>query len=268
MTTDKSLLLKNATHTGDVIPGSAAIRFVDLLKATSFEAERHAWGQFVYPVAGSIEITVAAKRYTTPPDCGLWLPPGTEHLAWAVAGTSYVLLDLHPDLCSQLPDQAAAIPVGGIGKAIFNDLRVREVPNLASPQDERLLEVLLDQFGRVSRETIFLPLSNDRHLRQVLDGLIQDPGDSRSLADWARYVNTTERTLARRCKRDLGMTFHRWRQKLRVARSLSMLADGHAVRTVSEKVGYRNSSAFIAMFSAENGLTPSAYQARLKNEQR
>jgi AraC-like DNA-binding protein len=247
-------------------PESIAMKIVQLPEVTSFPMDRHSWGQFVYSVAGVIELTVKSSRYAPPPDFGVWLPPETEHLAWAGDETSYLLLDIEQRLCDRLPRQASILSVGPIAKAILLDLKKREIGAPQTADDARLMRVLIDQLSVGSPLESFLPLSDDRVLKPVLEALCKNPGDGRSLEEWARHVHSTERTLARRCKRDLGMSFVKWRQRLRLSRALAMLADGLSVQTVGHRLGYSTTSAFIAMFQAAVGATPNAFRGRLREE--
>ena len=211
-------------------------------------------------------MTVKSNRYAAPPDFGIWLPPETEHLAWAGDETSYLLLDIEQSLCDRLPHHASILSVGPIAKAILLDLKKRSVREPGSADDIRLMRVLIDQLSVGSPLETFLPMSNDRSLMQVLEALCKDPGDGRSLGEWARDVNSTERTLARRCTRDLGMSFVKWRQRLRLNRAVAMLADGLSVQTVAYRLGYSTTSAFIAMFQGAVGATPNAFRGRLRQE--
>ncbi|WP_234879288.1 AraC family transcriptional regulator [Sinorhizobium americanum] len=245
-------------------PEAIVMKVVQLTEVTAFPIERHAWGQFVYSLGGVIELTVKSSRYAAPPDFGVWLPPETDHLAWAGDDTSYFLLDIEQSLCNRLPNNASVLAVGAIAKAILLDLKKRGVREPENADDVRLMRVLVDQLSVGSRMESFLPLSDDYALKQVLEKLCKDPGDSRSLEEWARYVNSTERTLARRCKRDLGMTFVKWRQRLRLSRAVAMLSDGHSVQTVAQKLGYGTTSAFIVMFQGAIGVTPNAFRTRLR----
>ena len=69
-------------------------------------------------------------------------------------------------------------------------------------------------------------------------------------------MHSTERTLARRCRRDLGMGFAEWRQRLRIVRALPRLEAGEKVASVALDLGYASASAFIAMFRRVTGATP------------
>ena len=93
-----------------------------------------------------------------------------------------------------------------------------------------------------------------------LHALQAQPWDTRSLADWASSVHTTERTLMRRSLTCLGMTLAEWRQRLRVVKAMAMLEEGLRVEHVALDLGYASTSAFIAMFRKRMGSTPEEYR--------
>jgi len=55
------------------------------------------------------------------------------------------------------------------------------------------------------------------------------------------------------------MTFGKWRQQLRLLRSLQLLAAGEKISHAALEAGYSTSSAFIAMFRKALGTTPRKY---------
>jgi transcriptional regulator GlxA family with amidase domain len=50
------------------------------------------------------------------------------------------------------------------------------------------------------------PAAASPALATLLEALQAEPGDHRPLAEWAASVHMTERTLARKCQRELGMS--------------------------------------------------------------
>jgi len=141
-------------------------------------------------------------------------------------------------------------------KALLEQLRARGVDTPRTPRDARLVDVLLDELTAAPRQGTYLPTSGDPLLQPILAALETRPDDARTLAQWARRVHSTERTLVRRCQRDLGMSFGEWRQRLRVVRALAMLEAGRSVESIALDLGYSTSSAFIAMFQRMMGTSP------------
>jgi AraC-like DNA-binding protein len=58
---------------------------------------------------------------------------------------------------------------------------------------------------------------------------------------------------------DIGMTFARWRQQLRLMRAMVQLAEGAKVTHAALESGYSTPSAFISMFRRSMGTTPTLY---------
>jgi AraC-like DNA-binding protein len=55
------------------------------------------------------------------------------------------------------------------------------------------------------------------------------------------------------------LSLGRWRQQLRLQRSLELLASGEKVEAAAMEAGYSTPSAFIAMFKKALGTTPRRY---------
>ncbi|HEV3328385.1 MAG TPA: helix-turn-helix domain-containing protein, partial [Acidimicrobiales bacterium] len=72
-------------------------------------------------------------------------------------------------------------------------------------------------------------------------------------------VGASSRTLARSFLSDTGLPFGRWRSLLRLRIAMEALAAGRPVASVASQVGYESSSAFVAAFRKETGITPAAY---------
>ena len=131
---------------------------------------------------------------------------------------------------------------------------------VATQQEQRLLQVLVDQLEQADCAGTYLPTSDDPLLKPVLVALQANPGDARTIAEFAEISHTTERTLMRRCQRDLGMSFVEWRQRLKVLASLARLDRGETVEAIGLDLGYSSASAFISMFRRLMGTTPDEYR--------
>ena len=221
---------------------------------------QHAWGEFVYSFSGVMEVKLAHHHYLAPPQYGLWLPPQVEHVGLNRQASHHCSFYVSPALCDRLPASPCALTVSPLMRALLEHLR--DHPPALSPSEEaqRLMLVLLDQLAQAPCTSSYLPNSQDALLQPVLLELEADPGDNRTLAEFAQSVNTTERTLARRCERDLGMSLVEWRQRLRVVRALPLLQAGQKVEAIAFDLGYGSASAFIAMFKRLMGATPDEFR--------
>lgn len=221
--------------------------------------DSHAAGQFVHALSGVIEVGMGGQVFLAPPQYGVWIPPHLEHASRNRHAASYATVYVPEPLCAALPAQACTMVISPLIQAVLETLRERGIAAPRNPPEQRLFEVLLDVLRVAPGHDSYLPTSQDPLLSRVLDALQASPWDNRPLAEWAGTVHTTERTLARRCERDLHMSLGEWRQRLKVVRGIALLEAGRAVKDVALELGYSAPSAFIAMFHKQLGVTPQAY---------
>ncbi len=240
----------------ETLPHPVFFRADTLQADSSYPRHRHHWGEFVYAFSGVMELKLADRHYLAPPQYGIWLPPEVEHVGLNRREATFCSLYLARERCGALPRQACALAVSPLVKALLEQLRARAIDAPRTPRDARLVDVLVDELAAAPRQGTYLPTSEDPLLRPILAALEACPDDPRTLAQWARRVHTTERTLVRRCQRDLGMSFGEWRQRSRIVRALAMLEEARSVESIALDLGYGSSSAFIAMFRRRMGTSP------------
>jgi AraC-like DNA-binding protein len=132
-------------------------------------------------------------------------------------------------------------------------------PALGPDRRTRAEAVLTDLLEPVPLATIEVRLPADERAREVAQALGGNPADKRTLGQWGREVGASERTLARAFQAGTGIPFGRWRTLVRLQAALPALAGGQPVSNVARHVGYESTSAFVAAFRKETGLTPGAY---------
>jgi transcriptional regulator GlxA family with amidase domain len=90
-----------------------------------------------------------------------------------------------------------------------------------------------------------------------------------NLAELARHLSVSERTLNRRFKLAIGLAPLQYLQNLRVDVAKRLLQKGGlSVDAVGERVGYRDLSTFRRLFRRETGLSPREYQRRFLHQGR
>ncbi|MEM6160728.1 helix-turn-helix transcriptional regulator [Erwinia sp. P6884] len=229
---------------------------------TEYLPHSHPWGQAIFVRCNVLQMQVAGERLLTPTAIPIWIPPHVEHASYNHRQAHFHTLNIAASLCDGLPERACLLTVSPVVQSIIEDCAARKLLHPVSSPDWRLCEVLLDQLRLAEVQQSYLPTSRDKYLAPVLDALEQDPADNRSLAKWAQRVYTTERTLSRRCRSELGMAFSEWRQRLRFLHAISLLEQGKSVQEVALALGYSSASAMIVMFQQQSGTTPERYRQR------
>ncbi|QDQ28624.1 AraC family transcriptional regulator [Chitinimonas arctica] len=242
------------------LPAPVYFRHDEFGADTHSAPHSHAWGQLNYVANGVMQLEISGRRFLSPPQYAVWIPPHARHSCYNRYAVVYRSIYLALDLCAGLPTQPCTLIISPILKAILADFADRDVKVPERDVDLRLAQVLVDQLNLAPVEMRYLPFADTPILATVLEGLQADPGDNRSLADWAVHVHSTERTLARHCQRELGMTLGEWRQRLRFLRAIDSLEAGQTIQAIAFDLGYSTASAFIAMFQRLSGTTPDQYR--------
>ncbi|MEN2975600.1 helix-turn-helix transcriptional regulator [Tistrella bauzanensis] len=244
----------------DALPAPVVFRTADMPADATYPLHSHPWGEFVYAFSGVMEVRVAGRHYLAPSQYGLWLPPGIEHRGLNHQAACHCSLYVSTPLADALPVMTCALSLTPMVMAMLDHLRHSRITPPYDEAGSRLLRVLVDQLAVAGCAGSYLPTSDDPQLGRVLAMLDADPGCTLSLAELARAVNTTERTLMRRSQRDLNMSLAEWRQRLRVLKAMPRLTAGEKVEAVALDLGYGSASAFIAMFRRLTGVTPDDYR--------
>lgn len=240
--------------------GSYYFRYDEFAAESQALPHCHSWGHLNYAAHGSMRMDTPALRLLSPPQYGVWIPPGVEHSCYLPTAVVYRSVYMAPDLCAQLPQQPCSLRIGPIIKAILADFAARDVHQPQTEADLRLAQVLFDQLSQTPVESSFLPAAQHPQLQLLLQQLRDAPQDHRSLAAWASRANMTERTLARLCQRELGMGLGEWRQRMRYLHAVDALESGKGVQQIAFDLGYSTASAFIAMFQRVAGMSPEQFR--------
>lgn len=245
----------------DALPYSLYFRSAQMPENATYPRHSHPWGEFVYSYSGMMEVSLNDAHYLAPPQYAVWLPPHVEHRGLNRHAAVHCSLYVAPALCANLPEETTALEVSPLLRAMLEHLREQGDEDHGGAAHLRFLQVIIDLVASAPKVGTYLPWSTDPVLEQVLTRLQKNPADNRSLAEQARLAGTAERTLIRRCLRDLGMPFAEWKQRLRVVKAMPMLEANDTVERVSVALGYSNASSFIAMFKRMTGMTPDDYRA-------
>lgn len=223
----------------------------------------HRKGQLILSLRGAVSCEVQDALLLVPPGHAVWVPGEIPHSCRVTQNADTCFLFIEPS--------AAAMPVNCCTLAITP--LVRELVLFLAEQDPayspdsktaRLAAVLLEHIPDTPVEALHLPVSGHPKIRQMADVLFKNPGDRRTLKQWALGLAISERSLARLVKNATGMSFGRWRQQLHLMIALNHLAEGKSVQSVAGTLGYDSVSAFITMFRKALGKSPTQYFSSLE----
>jgi len=244
----------------DRVPRPIASRAVrEVPDGQLIERHHHRRAQLLFASKGTMVVTTDQGIWVVPTQRAVWIPAFVDHAVVARSELSLRSLYFTPSTVSAMPETCVVVTVSPLLRELI--LAAVQLPAEydEAGADGRLVAVLLDQIQTLPATPLHLPMPNDLRLLPIAEALSAHPADPRSLADWAREVGASPRTLTRLFTAETGMSFRDWRQQVQLLEALTRLGDGQPVTTVAMDLGYDSQSAFISMFKRALGKTPGKY---------
>ena len=244
----------NGRKLGDVASVSHDFRHGEIIPE-HFHPEH----QLVYASAGVMTVHTRQGVWVVPPMRAVWIPARTPHRISMSGRVSMRTLYFLPKLARNLPTRCLVMNVSPLLRELILHTCAFKRLNRRFPAQKRLIEVIVDQLETIRSIPLQLPHPADARALRVVENLSADPSESRTLEKLCRDCGASKRTVERIFLRETKMTFRKWRQQLRLLRSMELLASGEKVTSAALEAGYASTSAFIAMFRRELGTTPLQY---------
>ena len=219
----------------------------------------HSRAQLLYASAGVMTVTTGSGVWVLPPLRAMWVPALTEHQIRASGHLSMRTLYIKPDAVRDFPPSCRIVSVS----ALLRELIVYSttLSRFYEPGSHagRIMSLILDLIRFRDPVPLDLPIPRDPRLRKIFDQMSGHPDDGRTIEEWGARVGATGRTLSRLFRAETGMTFHQWRQQLRLLAAMRLLGQGQPVTNIALDVGYSSLSAFVSVFRKALGVTPGRY---------
>lgn len=210
----------------DKAPSPVLFRRATMPGQICYPLHAHEWGEFVYSFSGVIQIRVGTERYLILPNCVIWVPPRMEHQCCSGSTASHCSVYIAAAFCERLSKTPCAVEISPLMRSLL--LHLGKIPVSDCTEEYiRILRVFLDQLLAAPCTGNYLPTdTDDPQLAKLLRHLVENPDDTSSVSDLAASCGMTERTLSRQCRKELGITFHEWRLRLKIIHALLQLEGG------------------------------------------
>lgn len=222
-------------------------------------AHRHDWAQLIYARSGMMRVLTGGQIWLVPPTRAIWIPAGTEHEFACRGEVAFRTLYLSAERSNAVARAIGTFEVSLLlGELILHILSL-EMLNPRLPDQNRLAGVLVDQINAAPPIDLMLPLPKDPRARRLAEHFQSWPEDSSGLPQLVAKAGASVRTVQRRFVAETGMTVDVWRQKARLIASTAALSSGGSVTSAALDCGYGGTSAFIAAFKQQFGMTPGQF---------
>jgi AraC-like DNA-binding protein len=218
---------------------------------------RHHWGQLIYAGSGVMRVRAIGMLWVIPPARAVWVPAGTEHEIHGLGDFAMRTLYFPAAMVGALPGECCALDV----TPLLRELVLEAVELCPIDEDDeagmRLALVTIDRIAAARALPLSLPLPRDPRALRLAEQLQADPAGQQDLAQLARHAGASSRTIQRLFLAETGLPFSQWRQRLRLLHAATLLGEGRSVTEAGLEAGYAGTSAFIAAFRKQFGVTPS-----------
>lgn len=220
------------------------------------------WGDFNFSFNGLLEFDINQKKFLSPPNYGIWIPPQTAHCSTALDDhiTHYVCIRLHPVLCQRFARCCKTLSVEPFFRHTVAELLQQQKMNTAHPTStpyyRHLLQVLLDQIYMAPAYDQYLPQSNHAILEPILKKLAEPKRFKQSLQQVLADFEISERQILRLSQQELQLPISEWRNRAKIVYAIAQIRQGMAIKQIGYQLGYQHSSSFIDFFKRYTGQTP------------
>lgn len=219
----------------------------------------HDRDQMVYATRGVMTVRTNYGAWVVPTHRAVWIPAGVPHTITMSGAVAMRTLYLRPRLARALPRDCCVVNVSPLLKELILHACTLPAWKKRIQWQRHLIDVIIDQLAVIQMVPLQLPNPSDSRAQRIANVLLGDPSDRRPLAEICKVAGASKRTVERLFQEDVGMSFGKWRQQLRLMKAMQLLADGAKVTHAALEAGYSTPSAFISMFRKTLGTTPSAY---------
>lgn len=220
----------------------------------------HDMDQLQYAFEGSIEVEDAQARYLLPRALAAWIPAGVAHRTRLHRVRSGSLL-FEP---GQVPGSGRRVRIIQVPplmrEMVIGAMRwpIQEAQDATGRVYFAALAALLAEW--VATETpLSLPTTHDEKLSLAIAHTRANLRDGIGAA--ADLAGFSERTLRRRCRSALGMSWEEYRRRARLLKAVTLLNETSLpIGVIAAEVGFESQSAFAKAFRLLTGKSPRAFR--------
>jgi AraC-like DNA-binding protein len=220
----------------------------------------HARAQFLYAASGSMRLTTQLGCWIIPPKRAVWLPAGYVHQTGSIGELEMRTLYIgSTDVLATVPDGPRMLRVSSLLHELVMRVVAMPVEYDEHGQDAQIVKTLLGEIDWTPIHPVSLPSLKDERLKHLEHWLLQRPGASNTVEEWAKKLKVSPRTLTRLVFRETELNFQAWRDQIRTFIAIPLLAEGRPLAEIADVLGYETAWGFTAMFKRVTGKTPSSY---------
>ncbi len=220
---------------------------------------RNSFAQLIYPSQGVMNLKTHGGVWIVPQYRAVWLPSGEEHCVETRTGLRMHSVYCRGKLLKALPGKASLISVSNLLRELILWLERRRREAGYKNTVDSVNGLFIDLMARTDTPPLYIPQPTDTRLKRIYKALHHNPAESTTLQEWAQELAISSRGLARLFDSNVGLSFTKFREQIRLQASFEALAAGASVSQVAYELGFTSSSSFIKAFRLATGVTPGKF---------
>lgn len=189
----------------------------------------------------------------------VWIPATTAHTIRMSGAVAMRTLYLKARLTRVLPRTCCVLNVSPLLKELILRACTFETLDKRIRSQRHLIDIIVDNLTSIQTVPLQLSSPSDPRALRIAEILLAAPGDRRPLSRLCGFAGVSKRTAERLFQDQVGTTFGKWRQQLRLMHAMRLLAEGAKVTHAALEAGYSTPSSFIFTFRKSLGTTPTNY---------
>ncbi|MEI3775645.1 AraC family transcriptional regulator [Pectobacterium brasiliense] len=224
----------------------------------------HDMFQLTVAVTGSVRIQTDTGWWLAMPGTAVLIAPGVLHRAIYPRQTELVNLRF---ICADetgIFPQVEMFNVSGLMMELVHEARKITDQHYCEEESDLIRQLLLWQLKKNKLKTdMFIPEGRDKRLRSITRHLRNDPGCILTLEQLSAQAYASQRTISRLFVEETGMSFIRWRERLRTMVAIEKMLAGETILGIALDLGYQSASSFTTAFTRLAGMPPRQYMKLL-----
>ena len=242
-------------------PGAYTIfREFPVAPTREFQMDRH---YLLYAAKGAMRLQAKGRTWFLPPARAALIAAGTPVNIAVVQNMTACSVLFSADFMSTAPPSMAVFDMTPLSRALILECRQwTEIEGELSEYSAQIFKALATVTWRLAAKPspAVMPDAKTQLIRRALELTEAGLSGTPEVADIARVLATTPRSLSRRFSDDIGMTWRQALRRLRMIRAMELLAlSDQSITETAFAVGYSSLSAFNTAFRDFAGTTPSQY---------
>ncbi len=221
---------------------------------TKVNLHSHPRTQLLYATSGAMLAQTDDGSWVVPTGYGLVIPNGVAHEVDMCGAVALRSVYIQPSFfATGKPSTLVVIKVSDLLSVAID--RFAERPPMYEEKDiaHYLANIIAIEIVGTPSAPYAIAFPANYRLRGICERLLAQPKLRQTIDDWAIEAGMSRRAFTRAFKTETGITFDRWRQRLRYQIATAQLAKSIVPEQVAKHVGYGSAGALTTMMNRLEG---------------